>query len=68
MLNNELSFWPGVTARPENGGKHVKLILTFKDVSRFVTCQRSASEGRGLRNTISDMRETLRAMGAARSA
>lgn len=64
MLKAELALWPGVTFRLEPASKHDKIILTHQGREQFVTCQRTASDGRGLRNTIADLRRTLKRLGA----
>jgi len=66
LIDAELARWPGVTSRPEEGSKHVKLFLLYQGRSRFVTCQKTAGGGRGMRNTVADVRRTLQALGATR--
>jgi hypothetical protein len=61
----ELANWPGVDHEIRHGGKHPRIVLTHRGASRFVTFSGTPSDRRGVLNKISDVRTTLRALGAA---
>lgn len=64
----ELARWPGVTASRTVGGKHACLVLEFDGKTRKVFYPVSPSDAyRGQKNHITNIRHTLRAMGAVRT-
>jgi len=67
-INREIEAWPGVTHYYERGSKHPRIVLSYGGRSTFRTFAGSPSDGfRAGRNCISELRRTLRDLGAART-
>jgi hypothetical protein len=66
-MEAELARWPGVTFQRVIRGKHYGLQLTFNGVTRLhVYPSTPSANGRGVLNQISDMRASLKLIGAQR--
>lgn len=67
--DRELARWLGVTWTREIGAKHFRIVLNFRGQSRFCTYPSSPSDGRrGALNHVQNIRQTLKELGAERSA
>lgn len=63
----ELAKWPGVEWSRQVRGKHYALVLSFNGRSRFVIYPTSPGDSiRGMLNHLTDVRATLRFIGAER--
>lgn len=62
----ELDRWPGVASRRAVRGKHNVLILSFGGVERLHFYPSTPSDQRGALNSVTQLRVTLKAMGACR--
>lgn len=60
----ELTDWPGVTWTEENGGKHGKLILSYRGETRMIVVAHTPSDQRAVPNHLAAIRRELRALGA----
>lgn len=60
----ELQDWPGVTWTEENGGKHGKLILSYRGETRMIVVAHTPSDQRAVPNHLATLRRELRGMGA----
>lgn len=68
LADAELTAWPGVTAERGRKTAHLTLTLRYAGRSRFVVYPDSPSDHRGPLNHVRDIRRTLTALGAERSA
>lgn len=62
----EAAQWLGVTVSQDTGGKHDRITLHLGNESQFLVVSNTPSDARGIKNHISLVRRTLRAMGAVR--
>lgn len=62
----EVEGWPDTSVSEEAQGKHRKLVLSYKDQSRFVIIANTPSDRRALANHIAVVRRELRGMGASK--
>jgi len=62
----ELEGWPDTGVTEDVQGKHRKLVLSYKEQSRFVVIAATPSDRRALANHIAVVRRELRGMGASK--
>lgn len=67
-IQRELARWPGVRAVFSRRSKHRQVVLNYEERSRFVVYPVTPSDNRcGLRNSIQDVRQALRLLGAIKT-
>lgn len=66
-LRREVANWPGVSVRKEARGRHNALVLTLGERERFHIFTSTKSNARASKNAVSDIRKTLRILGATRT-
>lgn len=66
-IRDEVAEWPGVAVTFGSRSKHNEAVLTFGEVSRFVTYPKTPSDVRGIYNQVAAVRRELAAMGATRN-
>lgn len=68
QMTREISHWGDVNHTQERGAKHPRLVLSFGDRSRFICLPGTPGDNaRGLKIKISELRRTLRDLGAIRN-
>jgi hypothetical protein len=65
-LKRELENWPKVSYAIEHGKAHPKLRLEYEGNRRFVPFSTTKVDPRGMMNKITELRRTLRDIGAQR--
>ena len=65
-MYKELERWPGVTHRAEQVGRHPRLQLEHNGNSRFIPYSSTQVGRYGLMQKITQLRRTLREIGAER--
>lgn len=66
VVDREVQYWPGAGVRIEQGGRHRRAVLSHDGVERFVTISTTPTCPRSRQNTVRDVRQTLRSLGAER--
>lgn len=66
-LEIELAKWKGVVGHHfESGGKHPRLVVETANGRRFLPFTTTATDPRGMKNKIRDLRHVLRELGAVK--
>lgn len=65
-LERELEEWVGITFTFENGGSHPKIRIQCGDASRFIPYSNTKVAHRGMLNKVTELRRSLRELGAHR--
>lgn len=66
FLKRELERWSGVEYGVEDVRPHPKLRVEYKGVRRFLPFSSTRVDRRGILNKVTELRRTLRDMGAER--
>jgi hypothetical protein len=59
-IEREVARFPGVRIEFEEGGRHIRAKVSFREGSRIVTISSTASDHRALKNQIGDVRRAIR--------
>ena len=67
LADAEIALWPGVSFVRAQRGKHLSIVLTYADRSRFVAYPATPSCRRGALNHVTHIRHALIDLNACRT-